>query len=118
MIICADDIGLRQDIDDAILALCARGSLSAVSCMVAVKRCDAHSLKRLLEFESEVDIGLHLCLTHEDASVEGALPNGDNSAPSFPTLFRRSAFRRIKPLEIRRQVAAQYELFVRKTGRR
>src|SRR2546422_7241019 len=44
MILCADDYGLSEDIDRAILELCRSGRLTAVSCMVALERCSADSL--------------------------------------------------------------------------
>ena len=66
MILCADDYGLREDIDEAILELCGLGKLTAVSCMVGLESCTAQSLGKLLRQESALDIGLHLCLTHED----------------------------------------------------
>jgi len=55
MIVCADDYGLSDGIDEAILELCRRGKLSAVSCMVALERCCAESMARLSELKSSVD---------------------------------------------------------------
>ena len=57
MIICADDYGLREDIDRAILGLCSLGKLSAVSCMVVLKRCDATALHGLLAHQATEIVG-------------------------------------------------------------
>jgi chitin disaccharide deacetylase len=116
MIICADDYGLREDIDEAILELCGLGRLSAVSCMVLLKRCDTAALSRLLAHQTKVDIGLHLCLTDEGLPL--ALPPPEDKFPGFKSLFRRAVLGRINPRDMARRISAQYELFVAKCGRR
>jgi hypothetical protein len=115
MIICADDYGLRGDVDQAILELCNRGRLSAVSCMVLFERCDRERLKPLLAHSAQVDIGLHLCLTDEGLPLSLSPP--ENKPPGFKSLFLRALCGRIQSQEILRQVAAQYRLFAGKCGR-
>jgi predicted glycoside hydrolase/deacetylase ChbG (UPF0249 family) len=115
MIICADDYGMRADIDRAILDLCARGRLSAVSSMVLFQRCDGVLMQKLRAHERTIDIGLHFCLTHEDLSLEAAL--GTTRLPAFKTLFRRALLRRLKRKEITALLTAQYQLFTQKAGR-
>lgn len=115
MIVCADDYGLREDIDRAILELCRLNKLSAVSCMVLFKRCDAESLSELLAHQASVDIGLHLCLT--DEGLPSALPPPEGKLPQFKPLLRRAVLGRINPREMFRQISVQYELFVTKCGR-
>src|SRR5881392_3026136 len=68
MIICADDYGMSDDIDEAILELCELRRLSAVSCLVALERCGVTELAKLLQYQARVDIGLHLCFTDETLS--------------------------------------------------
>ena len=116
MIVCADDYGLREDIDRAILELCSLNKLSAVSCMVLFKRCDAKVLSGLLAHQAKVDIGLHLCLTDEELPL--ALPPPEGKLPEFKSLFRRAVLGSINPQDIFRQISVQYELFVTKCGRR
>ena len=118
MIVCADDYGLSDGINEAILELCRRARLTAVSCMVALERCDAQSMARLRELKSSVDIGLHLCLTEVglplsrcSAWAEGHRPQ----LPSFPKLVARSFFG-VGVEHLARTVAAQYELFIQKCG--
>lgn len=120
MIICADDYGLSDDIDRAILELCGLGRLSAVSCMVALERCGTEALQRLLEHQGKVDIGLHLCLADE-ALPRAADAASDSSPPHFPAyggFLRRTLLGHCRPREIFSQVSAQYELFLNKCGRR
>ena len=108
MILCADDFGLRDDIDQAILELCGLGRLSAVSCMVALDRCETGALKKLLAHQDSVDIGLHLCLADE------TLPH----FPAYGPYLRRSLLGRITARESFSEISAQYEMFVQKCGRR
>ena len=115
MIICADDYGMREDIDRAILELCERGRLSAVSCMVLFERCDRSSMERLRKHEAKVDLGLHLTLTPENFALSAPLQEGQ--LQQFRKLLERAIFRRLKPAEVRPLLEAQYHLFVEKSGR-
>ena len=117
MILCADDYGLSDDIDHAILDLCGARKLSAVSCMVVLERCTTKSLKELRKHE--VDLGLHFCLTDEGLPLatlrDGMAPR---IFPSFGNLFRRALAGQVAAQEIASQVLAQYDLFCDKCGRR
>src|SRR5471032_3164623 len=104
MIICADDYGMGDDIDRAILELCARKRLSAVSCMVAMKRCGSELLRPLLEHQANVDVGLHLCFADETLMD---LENKMSRLPTFGIFFRRAFFGQIPAGQIRLQVSAQ-----------
>jgi len=120
MIVCADDYGLSDGIDEAIHDLCRRGKLTAVSCMVAFERCDAQSMARLREFKSRVDIGLHLCVTDVGLRLSecSAWPGGQPpQLPSFLGLLFRS-FRGADARQWVEMISAQYELFVQKYGAR
>ena len=114
MIVCADDYGLRQDIDEAILELCKVGKLSAISCMVAFQRCDPHLLDLLRRHEASVDVGLHLCLTNEGLPLELAF---ECTLPTFKQLFLDALRKRVDKGAIRHLISAQYDLFVAKSGR-
>ena len=115
MIICADDYGIRADIDRAILQLCDTGKLTAVSCMVLFERCDAAAMGKIRAHESRVDLGLHFCLTHENLPL--STPLEKTTLPEFGKLFRRALLRQLKRKEIFALLSAQYELFVQKSGR-
>jgi hypothetical protein len=120
MIICADDYGLREDINQAILELCDLGKLSAVSCLVLLERCNHETLKRLLAYQSRVDVGLHLCLTEAGLPLSAPATGSrvGQKLPTFNSLFRRALLRQVRSPEIVPQVAEQYQLFVQKSGRR
>jgi predicted glycoside hydrolase/deacetylase ChbG (UPF0249 family) len=138
MIICADDYGMRRDIDEAILELCRDGRLTAVSCMVALKRCDSGTMAELVGTRAQMEratdssasigppvrpqIGLHLTFTYEPAEMEplrvGLLRVGlyRPRLPEFGELLRRSLTRRLNLSEVRVDIGTQYELFVQKCG--
>ena len=118
MIICADDFGLREDIDEAILELCKLRRLSAVSCMVGLARCDHGLMTRLLEHQLHVDIGLHLCLTDEGLPLSSSGAGVKSPHPPFGVMLRRSLLGQLRANEVREQISAQYELFVRRSGRK
>jgi hypothetical protein len=113
MIICADDYGLREDIDRAILELCSLEKLSAVSCMVTLARFDGELAMPLLEHQNRIDIGLHFCLTDEGLP----LSSPESESFTFGNLIWRSFSNQLNPAVVFRQVANQYELFLRKFGR-
>lgn len=119
MIVCADDFGLGDDIDEAILDLAKDRRLSAVSCLVVLERCTRESAARLLPLRQGLDLGLHLCLTTERLPLSPAagLPARGDDLPSFPTLLRRSLGRQLSSADIQAQIAAQYDLFAAKFSR-
>jgi hypothetical protein len=120
MIVCADDYGLREDIDQAILDLTGAGKLAAVSCMAVLESCTPESLGKVLQRTPAVDVGLHLCLTSED--LPDGLPTDamgtHRRAYTFRGLLVSALAGRVSEAGIRGQVAAQYELFMQKAGRR
>jgi hypothetical protein len=120
MIVCADDYGLRDDIDLAILNLCDSGRLSAVSCMVALERCTPSAMSAIQGYRDSVDIGLHFCLTNEaqPLSPSSAWRGQPEPFPEYGPLLRRALRGKARREEIAAQVAAQYELFLEKAGRR
>jgi len=120
MIICADDYGLSEDVDRAILELCGLGRLSAVSCMVALERCGADALQKLLQYQTKVDVGLHLCLADETLprAADAAINRSPPHFPAYGNFLRRALLGRIGARESCLQVSAQYELFLKKGGRK
>ncbi len=120
MILCADDYGLRGDINRAILDLSRSGRLSAVSCMVTFEQCTPAILSELLACQDQIDIGLHLCLTREQPALCSTQASDPAlaSLPSYAELIRRALTGRVQRAEVARQVSAQYGLFVQKCDRR
>jgi len=120
MIVCADDYGLRDDIDSAILELAVARRLSAVSCLVALERCSPQHLIPLLKLQPQIDLGLHLCFTDEKLPLSAGADASSMPLmlfPSFSTILRAALGGRIKPKDATTQIAWQYDLFTQKCGR-
>src|SRR6267143_1933485 len=117
MILCADDYGLREDIDRAILELTRGRRLSAVSCMVVFDRCSRAVVAELLQHQAHVDIGLHLCLTDEKLPLSPIPQLSGKRLPSFAALVRKALSPGMRSAEIASHIAVQYDLFIEKCGR-
>jgi chitin disaccharide deacetylase len=117
LIICADDYGLSPDIDEAILDLLKRGSLSAVSCLVVLPGACSNQFKPLLEFKERADLGLHFALiVPPDAGWKGnfqALPGNS----SYAGLVRSALLGRVNLTEVKRALEIQYDTFVQQLGK-
>src|ERR1041385_1412584 len=116
MIVCADDFGLRGDIDRAIIELCSMRKLSAVSCMALFQRCSAESLRPLLALRDRIDLGLHLCLTQESPALSPREGPPPLLFSSYASCVRRALRRKTRLEEIMAEIGAQYRLFELKCG--
>jgi len=116
MILCADDYGLRDDIDSAIVELVYARKLSAVSCMVAFERCSQKCLAELLKFREQIDVGL--CLTDERLALSKTGAAESHQLPSFSILLKSAFIGQIEPEQVAGQIAQQYHLFLAKCDRR
>src|SRR5579862_2180497 len=115
MIVCADDFGLRADIDEAIVELCGLRKLSAVSCMTLFDRCTPEGMRRLRQFHADLDIGLHLCFTAEPKA--SYTPASSRYAFSgFGECWRAAQAGRVRKGEVLAEIGAQYDLFLKKAG--
>ena len=98
--LCADDYGLHQGIDDAVLTLLARRRLSAVSCMSGAPRWLGQCAPRLRE-HTDVDVGLHLNLT-EGFGAPGT---------SLNRVLARAYAHRFDATALRTALARQFDAF-------
>lgn len=118
MIVCADDIGMTEEINQAALDLAAMNRISAVSCMVVGAKPPFAALRLL---KTQLDIGLHVTLTdslpaaspHNIPSLMG--PGGKMG--SFRSLLGRSLTGLIDSTDVACEIAAQYGRFVEWAGR-
>src|SRR5881296_1208186 len=120
MIICADDFGMSEAIDGAVLDLVAEAKVTAVSCAVSHPSCRPQSVKELVERGRNADVGLHLVLTSEGRPSATSLPMSLTTRGKFHdfgTLLRRSYMRRLNRTGIKAEITAQYERFQAMAGR-
>ena len=120
MIICADDYGLTSDVNEAILDLAARRKIDAVSVIVASPSCDAQAVNALRNLADRVSLGLHLLLIDglplSPAAGLSSLVSESGFLPPMNSLLRRAIAGSLKANEIQKEVAAQYNAFVRLFG--
>lgn len=106
--VCADDFGLSEGINRAVLALIERGAVTATSCMV-LRSAWLPGARRLRELPPEqADVGLHLDLTAVDPSPAEASLRG---------LVVRSFARQLDPAAVRAAIDAQLDGFEQAMGR-
>lgn len=103
-VICADDFGLSQGINDAILELIDNGRLSATSCMTNMPCWTPAAAEQLLERRHLAALGLHFNLTEGD----DAIPLGK--------LMLMSLSRRLNRRSLLEQLDAQLDKFEQLIG--
>jgi len=108
--LCADDFGLSEGVDQAVLALIADGRLTATSCMMAGRALERDAAE-LVRQRSRADIGLHLTFT--DLAPLGAMPTvaPDGQPPALKDLMRRAFTGRLDTTEIGREIGRQIDRF-------
>jgi len=114
--LCADDFGLSDGVDLAILDLIRRGRLSATSCMVGAPALAGHA-HELNDLGALADIGLHLTFT--DLPPRGPMPSlcPDGRPPSLRTLMQRAFTNGLAYREIKAEIGRQIDRFVTLFGR-
>jgi len=117
MIVCADDFGLSDDVNRATIELVEARRVSAVSCMAILKHCAAERLKPLLEHADHIDLGLHFTVTARFLGGAPFEPSAPARSANFFSALKSCVLRTITPAQARKEIAAQYELFVERTGR-
>jgi predicted glycoside hydrolase/deacetylase ChbG (UPF0249 family) len=113
--ICADDYGLGNGIDAAVLALIEKQRISAVSCMV-VGTSWQRSAPRLREHHDRTEIGLHFTLTHLPPA--GPMPRlaARGRLPELGGLVRDALIKHLDRDEITAEFCRQIDRFATAMG--
>ncbi len=108
--LCADDFGLSEGIDRAIIDLIDRRRLSATSCMVA-GRSIAASASALSARRPAAEIGLHITLT--DLAPLGPMPvlAPHGQPPALAALLRKAFAGGLDVAEVRAEIVRQADRF-------
>ncbi|MDK9697372.1 MAG: ChbG/HpnK family deacetylase [Siculibacillus sp.] len=116
LVLCADDFGLGEEIDEAILTLIAAGRLTATGCMVAGPRF-AVDAPRLAPLAERADIGLHLTLT--ELAPLGEMPcfAPDGRPQRLGPVLARALTGRLVYAEIKAEIGRQVGRFREVFGR-
>jgi predicted glycoside hydrolase/deacetylase ChbG (UPF0249 family) len=110
-ILCADDYGLSQPINDAVLELIELGKLQATSCIVTSDYFP-NAAESIKPFYDRVQVGLHLNLT--EGVPLTSLPKG-HFGPLSGLLFR-SHLRCLNQKALENEFEAQLTTFIRHMG--
>jgi predicted glycoside hydrolase/deacetylase ChbG (UPF0249 family) len=120
MIICADDFGMSDAINRAVLDLVAESKVTAVSCAVSHPSCSPQSVRQLVKCAQNVDIGLHLVLTSEGRPLAPSSCVSlatEGKFHDFGILLCRSYMRRLDRWAVQAEITAQYQRFEAMAGR-
>ena len=107
---CADDYGLSAPVDAGIVALAARGRLSALSCMASAPRWP-EAAAALAALPARVSVGLHVNLT------EGRFLGVPRAMPTPARLLAAIIMHRLPVAFLAREIHAQWDAFERARGR-
>ncbi len=114
MIICADDYGISDSVDDAVLELIQNNRLTASSCIVNCKNVKS-SIPRLKEYINKIDIGIHLSLTEgkplSNQKADGGLVDHNGRLNSFWNLTAKAYSKSIQSTSAYHEIRTQLEVF-------
>lgn len=114
MIICADDYGLSNAIDDAVIELIQKDRITATSCIVNNYNAKVSILK-LKKYIDKIDIGLHLLLTDgkplSNQKSNGGLVDHNGNLNNFWKLTAKTYSHRIQFESVYNEIRAQIEYF-------
>lgn len=103
-VLCADDYGQSEAIDDAIIDLALQGRISAISCLASSKRWP-QAAKKLAAVSSKVDIGIHFNLT------QAPLLQQSFTALSLAACLWRSHLHLLSTEKLRQEFRLQWQAF-------
>lgn len=111
IVLCADDYGLNDQVDQGILQLITLQRLSATSCMVTFPHWLVRA-KHLKTHVNQVDIGLHFNLTEGEALTGfPSLIDSTNHFFSIKELIMRCFARKINKQDVINELNAQLDQF-------
>jgi predicted glycoside hydrolase/deacetylase ChbG (UPF0249 family) len=111
VILCADDYGFNPQVCQGILALLAKGRLSAVSCMTTMPAWSTHA-SLLTNYHDKADIGLHFTLTDETPlTLAKTLCNADGKFFSLKELIIKAYLGQLNKDAIKQELQAQITAF-------
>ena len=114
-VLCADDYGITDGVNAAILDLCARGRVSAVSALVAAPAWRAGAAGLRTAAGSAIEVGLHLAFT-EFPPLAGA-PSPARKARGQAGVLAAALTGALGPGHLAREIERQIEAFAEAMGR-
>ncbi len=116
IIICADDFGMSENINEGILYLLENKVINATSCMPSMPAFTngVRHLKKI--HNSHIDIGLHLNITEGFSLTSPCSLTKNNIFLSLPKLLVKSEIRVIKYNDVYKELKAQLDKFIELWG--
>lgn len=115
IVLCADDYGQNQSINEGILSLAHGGRINAISCLTNMPSWK-ESAKGLDDLHKTHYVGLHINLTYGQALSNQWQTEYGSQLPSLSSIIRQSYLRKLKIDTIETEIAAQIEAFSDKIG--
>jgi predicted glycoside hydrolase/deacetylase ChbG (UPF0249 family) len=119
--LCADDYGISPSVNAGIRELIARARLNATSVMVAAPHLgagEAGALTRLNDGDKRAALGLHVTLTGPFKPLTaGFTPLREGAFQPLADTLRAAASRRLRPVLLEAEIAAQVRAFQDAFGR-
>jgi predicted glycoside hydrolase/deacetylase ChbG (UPF0249 family) len=116
LVLVADDFGLSEAVDEAILGLAGDRRLSGTGCIAAGPTLERNA-PRLLALGSTIDIGLHFALTEFPLGPLPGLRTPDGRPPGLATVIGRGLTGRLDHGEISAEFGHQIDRFREVFGR-
>jgi predicted glycoside hydrolase/deacetylase ChbG (UPF0249 family) len=119
IILCADDYGIAPGVNRAIRDLIGKGRLNATSAMVVAPSMTPDEASALASVAADRGaVGLHLTLTGSFAPCSaGFAPTRDGHFPDVGAVLVTALRRRLDPMRLEAEVAAQFAAFLALFGR-
>ncbi|GAB4223462.1 MAG: ChbG/HpnK family deacetylase [Francisella sp.] len=114
--ICADDFGMSNNINQAIIKLLDKKIINATSCMVNMPefKTGIDKLKKI--YNNFINVGLHLNLTEGKSLTQSKSLTKNSLFLSLPKLLIKSQFRLISYNDAYTELKAQIEEFIKYWG--
>jgi len=113
IVLCADDFGLHDDVNAAIIFLLKNNRISATSCMTNMAYFSKETIKALKEIRPEKDVGLHFNLTEGSPLTSGKtlVDQYGHFLPLYQVIFK-AHLHRLHYQDVYHELNAQYQRFI------
>lgn len=113
IILCADDFGVHNAVNEGICQLLAKDRISATSCMTNMADI---ALEKIKPYYKKKDIGFHFNLTEGSPLSECNSLKKNNLFPTLSRLLIQAQLRSLDYDDIYRELSLQFELFISVLG--
>ena len=113
--ICADDFGITEKVNNAIVKLISLERITETSCIVLTDSFKSGA-KDLIKYKNKIGVGLHLTLTDFKSLSELKSLSKNNNMGNVNNIIIKSIRKKIPPEEIIKEINLQLDLFEKIIG--